>query len=232
MRPLALLAGAAAIAALVGPALAQTRPDAGRPGAGAPATSGSTNPARRVSTLEFLRMAAIGDRFEIAASRLAEERAQGDQVKQFARNMVQDHTRTTQQLQELTQRLGATRTQTSGREGAAADGSRAGSDPGAASGAAGGGGGVTTAQGGMPPEEGLDARHQQMLAQLQAAQGQEFDRLYARTQVQVHREAVQMFETYAQGGENAELRQWAQQTAPVLQDHLQKAHRMQAALGG
>jgi putative membrane protein len=170
----------------------------------------------------------MGDRFEIGSSRLALERAQNPEVKSFARQMVEDHTRTTQQRMELMQQMqGATGRQTSQR---GTDGSpRAGAEGGA--GAATSGGGTTTAQGGVQPE-GLDARHQQMLAQLQAADGPQFDRLYAQMQIQAHQEAVQLFEAYAQGGEDASLRQWTQRTVPELRDHLQKAQRLHAQLGG
>jgi len=34
---------------------------------------------------------------------------------------------------------------------------------------------------------------------------------------------VSLFQRYAKGGENADLKQWAQQTAPMLEHHLQMA---------
>jgi putative membrane protein len=69
----------------------------------------------------------------------------------------------------------------------------------------------------------LDPRHAGMLQQLSAARGRAFDRLYARMQVMAHQETVALFSTYAQTGEWWELRQFAGQTVPRMQAHLQMA---------
>jgi putative membrane protein len=228
MRKLALLATVAAAFAAA-PAVAQPQPSAGQPGTtgsrtaapGGPATATATNQAQlqNLSGPEFMRMAAMSDRFEIGSSRLAEQRSQSAEVKQFAQEMVRDHTKTTDQLQHMMQ--GGSRTQTSGADHGS---SRAGSGA-APAGSASGGTGMTTAQGGVQPT-GLDAQHQQMLAQLEAAQGKQFDILFAQLQVQAHQQAVQMFQAYAQNGDDAQLKQWAQQTVPALQDHLRKAQAL------
>ncbi|MFC3073403.1 DUF4142 domain-containing protein [Shinella pollutisoli] len=53
-------------------------------------------------TVDFVRMAAQSDMFEIESSKLAVERAQGP-VKAFAEKMVQDHQKTSAELKQLLQ---------------------------------------------------------------------------------------------------------------------------------
>jgi predicted outer membrane protein len=214
-----------------------------------------------MSAMEFIRKAQMSNRFEIASSRLAQERAQSEEVKRFAAQMVQDHTRTTQDMLELMQRQPAN-PMTSDRgspdnptsragSGAAPAGSAGGS---AASSGQGSGGqaagnqrsdaaaartgaaaaqgqppGMTVAQGGLQAE-GMEAEHEQMMQQLQSAQGREFDRLYIQQQVQSHQKSLDMFTAYAQQGEHEELKLWAGRTLPILQQHLQQAQQVQRNL--
>lgn len=213
-RRLTLLAGAAFLAAR--PVLAQTEQQraqaaqgqtagqtGGAPSATAPSPASTTSRAEVVTAQEFTRLAAMSDRFEIASSRLAQQKAQGAEVKQFAERMVQDHTRTTQELQQLMQQL-----------------------PGAAQ-----GGQPTGAQGG-PQHEGLDQQHAALLQQLQQASGAEFDRLYVRQQVMAHQQAVDMFQNFSRSGDNPQLKQWAAKTLPDLQQHLQMAQALQRTVQG
>jgi putative membrane protein len=75
--------------------------------------------------------------------------------------------------------------------------------------------------------EGVDSKPQAMLDRLQSQSGARFDRTYAKGMVKDHRKAVKLFQTYAKNGTNAELKQFAQQTLPTLQDHLRKAEDLQ-----
>jgi putative membrane protein len=70
---------------------------------------------------------------------------------------------------------------------------------------------------------GLDAEHQKMLDQLQKLAGDQFSQTYAGMQVQAHEEAVKLFESYASGGDDAQLKAWAAKTLPALKEHLQHA---------
>lgn len=244
MKTLVLLATTAILASA--PALAQqaqtvppsASPTLGQPtGPGAPANQAATGAAASraevVNAVEFVRKAAIGDMYETQSSQLASQRAQNQQVKQFAQEMVQDHTKTTQQLQQLVQRLHT--------GGAAAPGAATGATTTTTTaggttttGAAAPGGGAATAQGqvAVTLPQSLDAEHQQMIQRLQQAQGAEFDRLYVQQQTQAHQNAVDLFQNYARAGDVAELRQWAQQTLPDLQDHLRKVQQLQGGLRG
>ncbi len=78
----------------------------------------------------------------------------------------------------------------------------------------------------------LDQQHQALVRQLQGAQGAEFDRAFARQQVQSHQAAVDLFRAYAQSGDDARLKQWASQTLPSLEEHLREAQQMQRGTQG
>ena len=78
----------------------------------------------------------------------------------------------------------------------------------------------------------LDRQHQALLEQLQGAQGAEFDRAFARQQVQSHQAAVDLFRAYAQSGDDARLKQWASQTLPSLEGHLREAQQLQRGTQG
>lgn len=73
----------------------------------------------------------------------------------------------------------------------------------------------------------LEPQHAQMLQQLQGASGSEFDRLYVQMQTQSHQQTVDLFESYARNGEDAQLKQFAEQTLPTLQDHLRTIQQLQ-----
>ena len=78
----------------------------------------------------------------------------------------------------------------------------------------------------------LDQQHQALMQQLQGAQGAEFDRAFARQQVQAHQAAVDLFRAYAQSGDDAQLKQWASQTLPSLEEHLREAQQLQRGTEG
>ena len=75
---------------------------------------------------------------------------------------------------------------------------------------------------GMTVPTSLDQEHAQMLQQLQQASGNDFTRSYVQMQFMGHQRAVALFDSYAQDGDNAQLKQFAQQTAPTLRTHLQQ----------
>jgi putative membrane protein len=72
----------------------------------------------------------------------------------------------------------------------------------------------------------MDADHQQKLAKLQKAGGNEFNSMYATMQVQAHVEAVKLFEGYANAGDDAQLKAWAAKTLPALKEHLEHAKKL------
>jgi putative membrane protein len=69
----------------------------------------------------------------------------------------------------------------------------------------------------------LDSSHQNKLDKLKDASGKDFSSDYASNQVGAHKDAVSLFERYAKGGDNSDLKDWAGKTLPALKHHLEMA---------
>ena len=69
----------------------------------------------------------------------------------------------------------------------------------------------------------LDSAHQSKLDKLKDLQGGDFTKQYHDDQVTAHKNAVDLFKRYAEGGENADLKAWAGKTQPHLDEHLKMA---------
>jgi putative membrane protein len=69
----------------------------------------------------------------------------------------------------------------------------------------------------------LDSSHQSKLDKLKGESGKDFSSDFDSDQVSAHKDAVSLFERYAKGGDNADLKNWAGKTLPTLQHHLQMA---------
>jgi putative membrane protein len=72
----------------------------------------------------------------------------------------------------------------------------------------------------------LDDSSQKKLGKLRDAKTDDFSSDYDSMQLSAHKDAVSLFERYAQGGDNAKLKDWAGKTLPALQHHLQMAEQM------
>lgn len=75
----------------------------------------------------------------------------------------------------------------------------------------------------------LDSSYQSKLDKLKAANDRDFASEYSSMQVSAHKDAVSLFERYAKGGDNPELKDWAGKTLPTLQHHLQMAEDLDKA---
>lgn len=69
----------------------------------------------------------------------------------------------------------------------------------------------------------LDSAHQSKLDKLKSLNGADFTKQYNSDQVSAHKDAVNLFERYSKGGDNADLKAWAGSTLPALQMHLKMA---------
>ncbi|MEK9279045.1 MULTISPECIES: DUF4142 domain-containing protein [unclassified Bradyrhizobium] len=72
----------------------------------------------------------------------------------------------------------------------------------------------------------LDSSHQSKLDKLKSATGKDFSSDYDSYQVSAHEDAVSLFDRYAKGGDNAELKDWAGKTLPALKHHLDMAKEL------
>ena len=75
----------------------------------------------------------------------------------------------------------------------------------------------------------LDSSHQSKLDKLKAASGAEFSSEFNSMQVSAHKDAVDLFERYAKGGDNPDLKDWAGKTLSALRHHLQMAQDLDKA---
>ena len=97
----------AAIAAFFGGSVAVAQTGTGSTGAaGSPATSGSQGAAAKASSLssedkEFISQAAQNGHAELDTSKLAMEKASDPKVKEFAKMMIEDHTKANEELKAL-----------------------------------------------------------------------------------------------------------------------------------
>ena len=81
----------------------------------------------------------------------------------------------------------------------------------------------------MPPPP-LSPAQQQMVAQLQAASGPAFDRMYVQQQIQSHHQALATQQAYAKSGGDANLRGAATKIVPVVEHHIGELESMQTAM--
>ncbi|HSN19588.1 MAG TPA: DUF4142 domain-containing protein [Usitatibacter sp.] len=82
----------------------------------------------------------------------------------------------------------------------------------------------------MPAGPRLAENHE--VSKLSKLQGRDFDREYMDHMVKDHREDVKEFGKQAQKAKDPDVRSFAQQTSPKLEEHLQLAENADAAVGG
>jgi putative membrane protein len=70
---------------------------------------------------------------------------------------------------------------------------------------------------------GLDAEHNKMIAPLEKPHGAAFDHLYVHTMVEGHTKAIAIYKKEAVDAQNADLKEYAAETLPTLQKHLDGA---------
>lgn len=72
---------------------------------------------------------------------------------------------------------------------------------------------------GISTPTALDQPHQAMLDNLGTFTGSDFDEIYKADQVSAHVETANLLQDYKQNGKNGELKSWAKDTLPVVQQH-------------
>ena len=87
---------------------------------------------------------------------------------------------------------------------------------------------LARAAGETPPTE-MDERRKGLIDNLRAANGADFDKVFAEQQVAAHREALTLHEGYAENGDNAQLTAFAAEAVPKLRAHLERAEALEAA---
>ena len=203
---------------------------------------------------QFLTQALASGTAEVELARLAQTRAQNAELKSFAEHMVEDHSRVNGELRALGSRAGldspagrgmsTDSTSGSGAAGAAMGSSSASASAlssGAASGATpdagmrstpGSTGHSGTGMSTTPVTPALSASAQRTMERLQGLSGADFDRAFLQQMVSDHKRAVADFQRAASSAADSDVRRFAQQTLPGLQEHLQQARTLSERLGG
>jgi putative membrane protein len=76
----------------------------------------------------------------------------------------------------------------------------------------------------LPTE--VDSSHQSKLDKLKGENGKDFSSDFDSMQLSAHKDAVSLFERYAKGGDNPDLKSWAGKTLPTLKHHLEMAQNL------
>ena len=138
--------------------------------------------ANKVDTQTFVTTVPNANMFEIASSKLAQEKSASADVKAFADGMIKDHTKVAEDFKAALSQ------------------------------------GQTTASI-KPTGPALQPKEQQMLDELKAATGKAFDTKYIKMQMDAHTQAVALFSTYANSGDDPAMKEFAKKTLPVLKMH-------------
>jgi putative membrane protein len=83
----------------------------------------------------------------------------------------------------------------------------------------------------MQPPTGTGKAASKERAKLEKLDGQAFDRAFVKQVVQDHEKDIKYFEKQQGSLEDPQLKSFAQQTVPVLQEHLQMAQQVEGGSG-
>jgi putative membrane protein len=72
----------------------------------------------------------------------------------------------------------------------------------------------------------LTKKLRKTIDKLNEAKPEDFDKVYAGQQIKAHKRAADLFDAYAEGGENAALKQFAANTLPAIKQHLEEAKKL------
>ena len=76
----------------------------------------------------------------------------------------------------------------------------------------------------------VDPKHYEKLDGLSAKEGEGFDAAYLDLQAEVYENAVTLFSTYAERGDDQELKAFAAETLPTLEERLQEIREIERSM--
>ena len=136
---------------------------------------------------KFIDKAAEGGMAEVQLGKLASEKAENSQVKQFGERMVKDHSAANDKLKQIASEKGVT-----------------------------------------PPSE-MDASTKREYDRLSKLSGAQFDREYMTHMVSDHEKDIKEFKSEEKSAKDADVKSFAQNTLPTLEEHLRLAKSAEAA---
>jgi putative membrane protein len=150
----------------------------------------------------FIQQALKSGMEEVELAKLAAEKSQNDQIKQFAQMLVSDHTAVNEQLKQLSERNGVT---TAPRDGTKRSGTET-SPP-------------ITSPGAAP-----SSPKAQQLAKLS---GSQFDKAFMKMVVEGHEKSVDLYSKESERGADPTAKKLANETLPKIKEHLSQAKSLQ-----
>jgi len=212
-----------------------------------PAQSREVNPAAheqedlnaKTDPEKFIRSVSYSWANEIRLGNLAKQRAQSQEVKEFADKIVQDHTKVNSELKRIAQKMnialetditaGATTpaNPNPARDRVVAPGTTP--TPATPSTPKDSAADVGTPRGADARDVAASARqahNQQIYGRLAGLSGKPFDDAFTTHMVQGHTKSVAKFEKASSDLESGELKQFVESTLPALKEHLAMAQRL------
>ena len=138
------------------------------------------------SPAEFINDASAKGMADIEASRLAHQKSESKEIKDFTIIVINDRTTANQHLAKIARQLDLP----------------------------------------VAPREEVVDKAKALMPQVQ--EGASFDQAYAASQVKTTQEAIEQLEQEAQTTDVPEIKAFAEETLPKLQNHLQMARALQA----
>lgn len=174
---------------------------------------------------DFVEQAAIGNLYEIEAARIALDRSRGERVREIAQKMIEDHRGLKHKLEAATAGgIGAGASTATGAGTTPGDSTA----PGASTAASTSSGEPGARQLKLPLE--LDTRRSTMIDHLRKAPDDAFDGHYLDQQVAAHKETLSLMRSYRDGGDDERLKQFARESAPMIESHLERVEAAQQRL--
>jgi putative membrane protein len=84
---------------------------------------------------------------------------------------------------------------------------------------------------GIKVPDNMGSKHQATMDRLKKVSGAEFDKAYMKEMVKDHTKDVSEFRKAGKNLPDKDLREWANKTLPVLEEHLQQAKEISAKVG-
>ncbi|HWN94337.1 MAG TPA: DUF4142 domain-containing protein [Methylomirabilota bacterium] len=206
------------VLALSGASLRANEPDKDK---GAPGAASKTE-AGRASQLnsadeQFIKEACKANKIELKMSKLGVQKAQNEQVKQFAQKLIDDHTKANTELKQLASRKGLMLPESDESLTGHGDEDR------------------TRVREKTDADRDGSKEHAEFKAEwkkLEDLSGTEFDRQYVGMAVKCHEKSVQEFEKASQRSGDPEVKAFAAKTVPTLREHLSQAKSLQTTVSG
>ncbi|MGE5646752.1 MAG: DUF4142 domain-containing protein [Acidobacteriota bacterium] len=137
----------------------------------------------------FLTRAAQASVAEVKLGQLAQERGSSEAVKHYGKQMVEDHSKSDEQLKQIASSKGMTLPDT------------------------------------MSPKD------QEVYDRLSKLSGSDFDRAYMNYARKSHKKNIAMYRRVSERGKDADIKTFAQNQLPTMEEHLREAESQTASMG-